>query len=169
MQRGPQWGEILYSDFLFCFFDICDDIQLHWYLWWYSPSLISVMIFSFFDICHSILLACGTVRRLKTCWTGTPWWKSITQLWKVTLERIRRRVEAYIWGLLTRSLSWLCMKIMRRLIWSHSFLLDDLTMVSWSKRRVFFKISFIPFRWFLGLLRSGSLNDVLTPRVYVDH
>ena len=97
-------------------------------LTFYFASLISVMIFSFFDICHSILLACGTVRRLRTCWTGTPWWKSITQLWKVTLERIRRRVEAYIWGLLTRSLSWLCMKIAS---------LDETP----------YMISFVPFRW----------------------
>ena len=94
-------------------------ILLLWYLWY--P-------FSFVDICHSILLACGTVRRLRTCWTGTPWWKSITQLWKVTLERIRRRVEEYIWGLLTRSLSWLCMKIAS---------LDE----------TLYMISFVPFRW----------------------
>ena len=36
----------LVSVMIFSFFDICDDIQLLWYLWRYSPSLISVMIFA---------------------------------------------------------------------------------------------------------------------------
>ena len=95
-------------------------------LTFYFASLVSVISIQL--LWCSILLACGTVRRLRTCWTGTPWWKSITQLWKVTLERIRRRVEAYIWGLLTRSLSWLCMKIAS---------LDETP----------YMISFVPFRW----------------------